>query len=82
MPSTDVSISGIFLETHLRLAHRTKVFIRFSLYEGDPPITVTGEIMRSVKGRQVKPKGLMGVGVRFLGLKVSDLKKIRNFVLG
>ncbi len=84
--STDLSLSGIFIETTLPFQNQTKVFLKFSLYEGDASIQVTGEIIRLSKpppgpGRK-KAEPPKGLGIRFLGLKSEDLKKIENFVGG
>lgn len=82
--STDISLSGIFIESNVELGHGTKVFLKFSLYEGDSPIQVTGEVTRHMgekrgPGRyRARPKE--GIGIRFMGLKPEDLKKIEEFV--
>ena len=44
--STDISLSGIFIESDIELQSHTKLFLKFSLYEGDAPIQVTGEVIR------------------------------------
>lgn len=82
--STDISLSGIFIESSILLRERTKLFLKFSLYEGDDPIQVTGEVARIMavrrgRGRRKKNQKI-GVGIRFIGLKAEDLRKIEEFV--
>lgn len=82
--STDISLSGIFIESNIPLKHLTKLFLKFSLYEGEKPIQVTGEVTRIMepkrgRGRR-KKKASVGVGIRFLGLDHDDLKRIEKFI--
>lgn len=82
--SSDISLSGVFIESPIIFKEHTKVFLRFSLYEGDNPIEVTGEIARLMgekrgRGRRKKIKKI-GIGIRFIGLKLADLKKIEQFI--
>ncbi len=82
--STDISLSGIFIESDIPLNEQSKVFLKFSLYEGDPPIRVTGEIARIMgerrgPGRRPK-KQRIGIGIRFVGLSLKDLKRIDKFI--
>lgn len=82
--STDISHSGIFIESDITLLERTKALLKFSLYEGDKPIRVTGEITRIMgekRGPGRRPKRQkQGIGIRFIGLDVDDLKKIDDFI--
>lgn len=82
--STDISLSGIFIESNILLESQTKVLLKFSLYEDDPPIQVTGEVARIVElrrgpGRRKKNEKV-GVGIRFLGLNHEDLRRIERFI--
>ncbi len=82
--STDISLSGIFIESTMPLQNHTKVFLKFSLYEGDPPIEVTGEVTRLLdkkrgRGRRKKDERT-GIGLRFLGLESRDLSRIEAFI--
>ncbi|MBI4410918.1 MAG: PilZ domain-containing protein [Deltaproteobacteria bacterium] len=83
--STDISISGIFIESAISFMPGTKVLLKFSLYEGDEPIQVTGELARTMgerrgRGRRPKKKRPVGIGIRFMGLKPEDLKRIESFI--
>ena len=83
--STDISLSGIFIESDIELQSHTKLFLKFSLYEGDALIQVTGEVIRIQepphhRGRRKKNEK-RGIGIRFLGLKSTDLKKIEEYIL-
>lgn len=82
--STDISLSGIFIESKVTLLPHSKLFLRFSLYEGDAPIIVTGEVAR-LKGKRRgrgrrKAHEKTGIGIRFLGLSAENLKKIEQFI--
>ena len=83
--STDISIAGIFIESRIPLLNHTKVFLKFSLYEGDDPIQVTGEIMRLAEGKRGRgrrpKKQKIGIGIRFLELSTTQLKKIQDFIV-
>lgn len=82
--STDLSASGIFVESAVHLKDRTQLFLKFSLNKGDDPIRVTGEATRFMepkRGRGRKKKHAhTGMGIRFVGLKPADLEKIEQFV--
>lgn len=83
--STDLSVSGIFIESPISFQTGTKVLLKFSLYEGERPIEVTGEIARYMgerrgRGRRPKKKRPIGIGIRFMGLKPEDLKRIEGFI--
>lgn len=82
--STDLSASGLFIESSIHLQNRTKVFLKFSLQEGEAPIQVTGEVMRlmdNARKRGRKPKNRkLGIGIRFLGLRPEDLIRIEKFI--
>ena len=82
--ATDISISGIFIESPIPLQECSKVLLRFSLEEGENPIQVTGEVVRLAEekrgpGRR-KNKGKIGIGIRFLGLSLKDLQRIENYI--
>jgi hypothetical protein len=85
--STDVSLSGIFIESTIQFQEGTRVFLKFSLYEGDIPIQVTGQVMRTMalarrrRGRRKKNQK-KGIGLRFIALKPADLLNLEKFVQG
>lgn len=85
--STDVSLSGIFIESPLKLQPKTKVFLKFSLFEGDEPLSLVGEVARVVGGmpgrdaiHRVSKQSKKGIGIRFVGLSPEELKKIEGFL--
>ena len=51
--STDISISGIFIESRIPLQEKTQMFLKFSLHEGEAPISVTGEVARFMERQDV-----------------------------
>lgn len=82
--STDISLSGLFIESNIKFVPSTKMFLKFSLHENEAPIQVTGEITRMTdpkrtRGRPKKDRRV-GIGIRFLGLSASDMKRIERFV--
>lgn len=81
--STDISVSGIFIQSKLPFKSGTKVFLRFSLYEGDDPIRVTGEVMRFIdkkRGPGRRRPVTAGVGLKFLGLSDADFLRVKTYV--
>lgn len=81
--STDLSLSGIFIESEMSLQEHSKVFLKFSIFDGDEPIRVTAEVTRWMEekrgpGRRKKQK--KGIGLRFIGLSLPDLKKIEQYI--
>lgn len=85
-PSKDISLSGIFVTSQVTLQPGGHVFLKFFLREGEPPIQVTGCVMRMMepkrgRGRRKKKIGELGIGIRFIGLKAEDLAKIGEYIL-
>ena len=83
--SSNLSTSGIFIQTDLPLKAGTKVFLKFCLYVDDKPIHVAAEVMRQItkkRGPGRKKPITPGVGLKFLGLSQSDFKKIEKFMTG
>ena len=81
--STNISVSGIFIQTKLPFKAGTRVFLKFSLYEGDAPIQASGEVMRFMdkkRGPGRKRPITTGVGLKFLGLTESDFLKVKDYV--
>lgn len=82
--SKDISTSGLFILTDLHIKPKTKVMIKFSLYEDDKAIHTTAEVTRFVEERRGpgrKKNIAKGIGLKFLGLNETDFIKIQNFVL-
>jgi uncharacterized protein (TIGR02266 family) len=81
--STNLSTSGIFIQTKLALVPGTKAFLKFSLYEGESPVQVAAEITRfhdKKRGPGRKKPVTTGIGLRFLGLSRSDFQRIEKFI--
>ena len=47
--TTDISVGGLFFESDIPLKVGTKVFLSFSLHQGEPPIKATGQVIRIEK---------------------------------
>ena len=83
--SSDISTSGLFIQTKLPLKAGTKVFLKFCLYMEDKPIRVAAEVMRQIikkRGPGRKKPVVPGVGLKFLGLTQSEFKRIQAFMTG
>jgi Tfp pilus assembly protein PilZ len=81
--STNISVSGIFIQTKLPFKASTKVFLKFSLYEGDAPVQVAGEVTRFMdkkRGPGRRKPITTGVGLKFLGLSDADFLKVKKYV--
>lgn len=83
--STDISASGLFIQNTLPFRLGTRVFLKFSLFEGDEPIHVAAEVMRFMqkkRGPGRRKDVLKGIGLKFLGLSDKDFARIRRFMAG
>ncbi|MBU0506578.1 MAG: PilZ domain-containing protein [bacterium] len=83
--SSDISTSGVFIQTKLPLKAGTRVFLKFCLYMEDKPIHVAAEVMRQMtkkRGPGRKKPITPGVGLKFLGLSHKDFKRIEAFMAG
>lgn len=81
--STNISATGIFIQTKLPFKPGTRVLLKFSLHEGEEPISVAAEIMRfhdRKRGPGRKKPVTTGVGLKFLGLSREDLQKVEDFI--
>lgn len=81
--SDNISTSGLFVTTDLKFAPGSKVFLKFTLFEGSPPIQVTAEVMRlheQRRGPGRKRPITPGLGLKFLGLRPEDYARIHDFV--
>ena len=77
--STDVSLGGIFLESDIPLKLGTHVFLSFTLKEGQPPIRVTGRVVR-VEREESETLPVIGMGMQFVDLPENAKKEIQDFV--
>lgn len=83
--SSNISTSGLFIQTDLGLKPGTRVFLKFSLDVGAEPIHVAAEVMRlSAKRRGPGRRKAFtpGLGLRFLGLSSADFQKIETLIGG
>ncbi|MBF0104761.1 MAG: PilZ domain-containing protein [Deltaproteobacteria bacterium] len=83
--SSDISISGIFIQSRLPLKAGTKVFLKFCLFVDDKPIRVAAEVMRQIiqkRGPGRKKPVTPGIGLKFTGLSQEDFKRVEKFMGG
>ena len=81
--SSNISLSGIFIETDLPLKTGTKVFLKFNLPESTPPIRTAAEVTRlheKKRGPGRRKPITPGIGLRFLGLSREDFARIEDFM--
>jgi uncharacterized protein (TIGR02266 family) len=70
--SRDVSLGGMFIETHDPLPVGSQIELRFHLNDGGPIVTATAEVRYSVTR--------LGMGVQFIDMAPSDRKRIADYV--
>ena len=71
----DLSIGGMYLDTHEHFPAGTQLTLRFKLQDTDPqPIQVQARVLYVHEG--------VGIGVGFIDLKPEDQAKILKFVEG
>ncbi len=83
--STNISTSGIFVQTSLLLKAGTRVFLKFHLYDEDAPIHVAAEVARQMakkRGPGRKKPVIPGIGLKFMGLSQADYLRIEGFLAG
>ena len=77
--STDVSIGGIFFETDVPLKVGTRVFLSFSLSNGEKPLRATGQVVR-LEREAGAGFVVLGAGIKFLDLADPFRRAIENYV--
>jgi uncharacterized protein (TIGR02266 family) len=70
--SRDVSVGGLFVETHEPMKEGTQLTVRFSLDDNGPAIVATGEVNFEVE--------TLGMGIRFTNLSPEDRQRIETYV--
>ncbi len=77
--STDVSLGGIFLESDIPLKIGTRIFLSFSLGEGETSIRATGQVVR-VERDPTDILPILGMGVQFMDLPEGTRQAIDHYV--
>jgi len=70
--SRDVSLGGMFIETHNPLPVGSQVSLRFHLNDGGPIVVTAAEVKYSVQK--------LGMGVELVELSPTDRKRIADYV--
>ncbi len=68
----DLSKSGILLATDLELESGTEVTLEFSLSDGKKPLTIKGEVVRTIKYSKNRPEQKSGLGIRFVEFSTPE----------
>lgn len=77
--STDVSLGGIFLESDIPLKLGTKVFLSFTLGEGERPLRATARVVRVERDpSDILP--VIGMGVQFVDFPEEVKQKIQEYI--
>lgn len=79
-PIGDLSVSGILLVTATRYESGKKVTLHLELPGAKKPVTVTGEIVRSIAGDKARPDVQTGVGIRFLKFQADGEKRLEKYI--
>ena len=77
--STDISLGGLFLESDIPLKMGTRVFLSFTLKDGESPIRTTASVVR-VEREPTGKLPAVGMGVQFVDLLEESKKIIQEFV--
>jgi hypothetical protein len=77
--STNVSVSGAFLESTFFLPVGTELQVRFSLEEGMEPVLARGEIVREARSDE---EGRSGFGIRFVEFTGQTEVSLARLFLG
>jgi uncharacterized protein (TIGR02266 family) len=75
-----VSLGGIFLESDIPLKLGTRVFLSFTLKEGELPIRSTAQVVR-VEREPNESLPVVGMGVQFVDLPEEAKKKIQEYIV-
>jgi c-di-GMP-binding flagellar brake protein YcgR len=70
--SRDISVGGMFIETHQSLPVDTRMNLRFHLEDDSPIVTAEAVVAYEVVG--------LGIGVRFWWISLEDRQRIADFV--
>jgi len=72
---SDLSIGGMYLDTHEHFPTGTQLHLRFKLHDADPhPIEIQARVLYVHEG--------LGIGLGFIDLRPEDRVKILKFVEG
>ncbi|MBI2082116.1 MAG: PilZ domain-containing protein [Deltaproteobacteria bacterium] len=77
--TTDISMGGLFFESDVPLKLGTKVFLSFSLHEGDPLIRATGQVVR-VEKESGGASQILGMGIQYLDLPEAGRQAIVQYI--
>lgn len=81
LPSSDVGVGGVFIESDLIFEIGEIVDMEFYLPGEKEPIKVKGQVVRANKERVEKGDPLMpGMGVRFIDLSSEGKERIRQYL--
>lgn len=84
----DVSVGGAFVEEAYPPAHGSRVRLVLPLPDGQPPLSLAAEVVRSGAALRLVPGAAMerlcvrvgGMGVRFLELDDDALRRLARYV--
>lgn len=72
---SDLSVGGMYLDTHEHFPMGTQLHLRFKLHDADPqPIEIQARVLYVHNG--------VGIGLGFIDLKPEDRVKVLKFIEG
>ena len=78
--SSNISISGIYLETEAFFIPGVKVLLEVPLPDENPPIKCFGEVIWVDTEKKDEMDVQKGIGIKFLDIKENDQTRISNFI--
>ena len=79
--SRDISLGGMFLDTHKPYPMETTVALEFALEGIDEKLRVTGRVVRVVEPDAKNPSRTAGMGLSFTALTEASRKQLLAFLL-
>ncbi len=83
--TSDISLSGVFLQTTLAFKHKTTVLLKLFLSDISDPLRISCEVIRLISprrgpGRLSLKKRKSGLGLRFTGLTPKQTFMLEQFL--
>ena len=76
----DLSVSGVLLSTEEELQDGAELEMTFELPGDKKPVTVTGEVVRTIQFSKQTPERQTGVGIRFAAFHGDAKKRLEKYI--
>lgn len=77
----DVSSTGLLLATETKIDDGTSLEIKLTLPGLNKPISVVGEVVRTIKKDENYPDRVAGIGVKFLKFSGDSEKRLEKYII-